>query len=659
MPEQPKANILLVDDQPANLTALEAILADMGQNLVRALSGEEALRRLQETDFAVVLLDVQMPGQGGFQTARLIRGPDRSRQTPIIFLTAYESDEFPVVEAYRLGAVDYLVKPLVPEILRAKVAGFVELFHKTEQIRSQAERLRQMERREFERRLAEEDARLRHSEERFARFMRHLPGLAWIKDSRGKYVFANDAAVRAFRTPRADLYGKTDEEVFPPQTAAQFRENDRRALESGAGVQVVETLEHDDGVLHHSLVSKFPIPGPGGEADLVGGVAFDITEMKRAEQALREADRRKDEFLAMLAHELRNPLAPIRNAVQAMAMLLPADANLRRARNMVERQVLHLTRLVDDLLDVSRVTRGKIMLHKAPLLVADLVGHAVEAIRPLVEARKHGLTVSLSHRTLCLEGDATRLTQVLDNLLANAAKYQDNGGHIWLSACREGGEVVFRVRDRGLGIPRDKLSEVFELFAQVDRTIDRSQGGLGIGLALVRSLVQMHGGSVTAASDGPGTGSQFTVRLPALPEEPSPPGGEAPNRAAVRTPGRRVLVVDDNVDSAESLAMVLRLSGHEVRTVHEGAAVLGAARDFRPQAVLLDIGLPGGLTGYDLAPRLRGEPGLGSVLLIALTGYGQEEDRRRAREVGFDHHLTKPADLSVLHALLAGPRSPG
>jgi PAS domain S-box-containing protein len=600
----------------------------------------------------VVLLDVQMPGLDGFATARLVRGQERSRHTPIIFVTAFESPDLPVVEAYRLGAVDYLVKPLVPEILRAKVAGFVELFQKTEQIRRQAVRLREMERREFERKLAEEDALLRHSEERFARFMRHLPGLAWIKDSQGRYLFANDAAVRAFQTTRADLYGKTDEEVFPAETAAQFRENDRRALASGTGVQTVEALEHDDGVLHHSLVSKFPIPGPDGEATLVGGVAIDVTDMKRAEQALQEADRRKDEFLAMLAHELRNPLAPIRNAVRVLGMLAPADANLRRATDMVERQVLHMTRLVDDLLDVSRVTRGKITLHREPLLAEDVVARAVEAIRPLVEARRHELTVSLPAGPVRLEGDVTRLTQVLDNLLANAAKYQDNDGHIWLSASQEGSEVVFRVRDRGVGIPRDRLSEVFDLFTQVDSSIDRAQGGLGIGLALVRSLVQMHSGSVTAHSDGPGQGSEFTVRLPALPQT-SGCAQEASSQEAARTPGRRVLVVDDNEDGAESLAMFLRLAGHEVRTVHDGAAVLDAAHHFRPQVVFLDIGLPGDLTGYDLAPRLRELPGLEGVLLVALTGYGQEEDRRRACAVGFDHHVTKPADLSALHALLA------
>ena len=287
-----QANILLVDDQPANLLALEAVLDGLGYGLVKAGSGEEALRRLLEQDFAVVLLDVWMHGLDGFETARLIRGRERSRHTPILFLTAYGDNHLPVEQAYALGAVDYLVKPVVPAVLRAKIAVFVELFRKTEQVRRQAERLRELERREFERRLAEEDARLRVSEERFARFMQHLPGLAWIKDVEGRYVYANDAAVRAFGTPRAELYGKTDEEVFPPETAAQFRQNDRQALAGGAAVQAVETLEHPDGVLHHSLVSKFPIPGPDGAPALVGGMAIDVTEQRRTRAVLEESEQR-------------------------------------------------------------------------------------------------------------------------------------------------------------------------------------------------------------------------------------------------------------------------------------------------------------------------------------------------------------------------------
>jgi PAS domain S-box-containing protein len=652
-PAGSEANVLLVDDLPANLLVLEAILDGLGYNLVWAGSGEEALRRLLDRDFAVVLLDVRMPGLNGFEAAQRIRGQARSRDVPIIFLTAHESDEFPIAEAYRLGAVDYLVKPLVPEILRAKVAGFVELFQKAEQIRRQAEELRQLERRELERKLAEEDARLRHSEERFARFMRHLPGLAWIKDGQGRYLFANEAALRAFRTTAADLYGKTDEEVFPPETAAQFRENDRQAVTGGSGVQAVEVLRHDDGVAHHSLVSKFPIPGPEGEPALVGGVAIDITDRLRAEEALREADRRKDEFLAMLGHELRNPLAPIRNAVHFMTTLAPADADLRRARDMIERQVRHMTRLVDDLLDVSRVTRGKITLHREPLLAADVVAAAAEAIRPLMEARGHRLTVSLPERPLRLEGDATRLAQVFDNLLSNAAKYQDPGGQIWLSADQEGEEVVFRIRDQGVGIAQEKLAEVFELFTQVDRTLDRAQGGLGIGLALVKRLVELHGGRTEAHSEGPGRGCEFVVRLPALvapPAEGAAVAGQAGDRPS--SP-RRVLIVDDNADAAESLAMVLRLGGHDVRTAYEGPAALEVAAAFRPEVVFLDIGLPR-MDGYEVGRRLRRQPGLEGTRLVAMTGYGQDEDRRKAREVGFDLFLTKPVDPLTLWEVVAG-----
>ncbi len=654
---EPEANVLLVDDTPANLLALEAVLAGLGHTLVKAGSGEEALQLLTDRDFAVVLLDVRMPGLDGFETAKLIRGRERSRHTPVIFLTAEDDNRPSVEQAYSLGAVDYLVKPLVPVVLRAKVAGFVELFQKTEQVKRQAERLRQAERREFERRLAEEDAQLRQYQERFARFTRHLPGLAWIKDLQGRYVFANEAALRAFRTTPADLYGKTDGEVFLPQTAAQFRENDRKALVTGSGVQAVETLLHDDGVVHHSLVSKFPIHGPDGQVALVGGVAIDITERLRAEQALREADRRKDEFLAMLGHELRNPLAPIRNAVQVLATLAPADANVRRAQDIIERQVRHMTRLVDDLLDVSRVTRGKITLHREPLLAADVVAGAVEAVRALMDARGHQLTVSLPDRPLRLEGDAIRLTQVLDNLLSNAAKYQDNGGQVWLSAAQEGGEVVFRVRDRGVGIDREKLSDVFGLFTQVDRTLDRSQGGLGIGLALVKSLVELHGGTVEARSDGPGTGSEFVVRLPTRAEAAALTGMPQATRAGKKL---RVLVVEDQRDAADTLKVLLEMYGYDVTVAYTGPAGVQAARACRPDVILCDIGLPG-LDGYGVARVLRADPTTAGARIIAVTGYGTEEDRRRSGEAGFDLHMTKPVDPATLCEVVAGrnrPRTP-
>ncbi len=910
------APVLLVDDHPANLLVLEAVLAAPGLDLVRASSGEEALRKLADRDFAVVLLDLDMPGLDGFETARRIRR-GRGRETPIIFVTAAHDTDFPVAEAYRLGVVDYLVKPLIPDILRAKVAVFVDLFRKAERVRElergqrlRAERaLRQAEgqlRLIFEsatdyaiystdpggavttwnagaerlfgwaeaeivgrsgdtlftpedraagvpakelaraaetgraeddrwhvrkdgtrffasgvvtpirdgglrgftkvardvtaRKLAEErlraqlhltavlasatdfgaaarelvgpvwqllgfeaggmwvpddragvlrrvhgwyaagvdadefeaasraasfrpgiglpgrvwqtgrpawvadldaddnfprissartaglrtglcfpfgsggrvlgvmeffsrsrrerddgllalmeviggqigqfvervrardeldlsekrfrvalssgavtafeqDADLRYtwvypqdpafdpgnigrtdaellppeegaeltrlkrrvletgerarrvarvtlagearyydllveplrdadgravgvcgtaldvtereraeearrtSEERFTRFMRHLPGLAWIKDLRGRYVYANDAVGKAFGVPQAELYGKSDDEVFPAGTAARFRGNDRRVL--AGGVQVVETLTQPDGSVHHSLVSKFPIPGPDGEPALIGGMAIDITDRVRAEEALREADRRKDEFLATLAHELRNPLAPIRNALEIMRLAGGDAEALERSRAVMERQVGQMVRLIDDLLDVSRITRGKVALRRERTDLLAAVRAAVEASQPAVETAQHELSVELSPEPVWVDADSARLAQVVTNLLNNAAKYTDPGGQIRVIAGPEGGEAVVRVRDTGVGIPPEMLAKVFELFTQVDTSpARRVQGGLGIGLSLAKRLVEMHGGSVEARSDGPGTGSEFVVRLP-------------------------------------------------------------------------------------------------------------------------------------------------
>jgi two-component system CheB/CheR fusion protein len=626
-----------------------------------------------------------------------------------------------------------------------------------------------------ERVLAEEA--LRASEERFARFMQHLPGLAWIKDSEGRYVYTNDAAVRAFCRPRNDLYGKTDGEIFPAETAAQFREHDRRAQASDVGVQAIQALEHDDGVIHHSVVSKFPIPGQDGRPAFVGGVAIDITDLKRAENALRaseeqfrslaegmphcvwvcdaygrnlyqnrvwydytgtpagsghgqewldqchdddrprlieewsealrtggshaldvevrilrhdgayrwfrvkgspitdgsravqwvgtctdiheqrrlvdalrDADRRKDEFLAMLAHELRNPLAPIRNAVTVMALAEDDREAQRWSREVIDRQVRHLSNLVDDLLDVSRITQGKITLTKAPLAVRTFLSTAVEASRPLIDARQHALEVSLPEEAIRVEGDPTRLAQVISNLLNNAAKYTPLGGHIRLSAGRDGDEAVIRVQDDGEGISPDMLPRVFDLFSQANQSIDRSEGGLGIGLTLVKRLVEMHGGTVEARSDGPGDGSEFIVRLPLLRSEVL---GTPPPSAEVSGPGlpRRILVVDDNRDSADSLARLLRRLGHEIELAYEGSSACKAASAFTPDIVLLDIGLPG-MDGYEVARRLRAEPSLDGVCLVALTGYGSEADRRKSTEAGFDAHLVKPVEFDALRRVL-------
>ncbi len=398
----------------------------------------------------------------------------------------------------------------------------------------------------------------------------------------------------------------------------------------------------------------------GGEGSRRVGVLFtDITLRKQAEDdrerlvgQLRDADRRKDEFLATLAHELRNPLAPLRNGLQVMRLATGDAAAVEQARSMMERQMAVMVRLIDDLLDVSRITRGKLELRKERVELAGVVHSAVEGSRPVIEASGHRLTISLPAEPVHLEADPTRLAQVFGNLLTNAAKYTERGGQITLSARREGGEAVVSVRDTGIGIAPEHLPHVFEMFSQVDSALDRSQGGLGIGLSLVRGLVEMHGGSVEARSEGPGKGSEFVVRLPvagdrSAPQSPQTGGGE--NDAA--RPRRRILVADDNRDAADSLAMMLRLAGHEVHAVYDGREAVEAAAWFRPDLALLDIGMPK-LNGMQAARHIREQQWGMNVVLVAITGWGQEEDKRRAMEAGFNHHLTKPVDPAALETLL-------
>jgi PAS domain S-box-containing protein len=764
------ASVLLVDDSSANLLALRAILDPLGHNLVEAHSGEEALQLLLHGEFAVVLLDVRMQGMDGFETAKVIRSRERSRHTPIIFLTAYDDGRLPVEQAYELGAVDYLVKPLIPVILRAKVSGFVELFQKAEQIKRQAERLRQMERQEFEQKLAQENARFRalterssdavtlvgmdgtvlysspssrhvlgyepdeflgrngleivhpddqdrikgrlaelvggsgtsatvelrvqhkdgswrwvecvgtnllaepavgavvvnyrditerqrtteallKSEHQLRAIIDHWPSVIFVKDRDGRYLLANQACEVIGGEPAEKIIGKTDYDYFPKEIADRFRADDLRVLQTATAMRYEEAVPVR-GENRTTLTVKFPLCDSAGTPYAVCGIATDITDLKRAEQALRQADRLKDEFLAMLAHELRNPLAPIRNAVEVMRMLGPSDPNHQRARDLIERQVQQMGRLVDDLLDVSRITMGKIVFQKEPVELALVIARAVETSRPLIESRRHKLTVTLPPDPVMVEGDATRLAQVAANLLNNAAKYTGKGGHIWLTVEQGPEEAVLRVRDNGVGISAELLQKVFDLFTQGDRSLDRSEGGLGVGLTLVKSLVEMHRGRVEVHSEGSGKGSEFVVRLPILERRRERRQGnhqaETTRRSSI---SRRVLVVDDNVDAANSLALFLRMEGHEVHIANDGPTALEAAQTIRPEVVLLDIGLPR-MDGYKVARRLRQQAGLHDLLLVAVTGYGQDEDRRRAREAGFDAHLVKPADPGALKQLL-------
>jgi CheY-like chemotaxis protein len=382
-----------------------------------------------------------------------------------------------------------------------------------------------------------------------------------------------------------------------------------------------------------------------GKPTMLYGLGIDISGRKQTEEELRrlnaelsEAHRRKDEFLATLAHELRNPLAPITNALEILRLKDPADSDTRWTRDVIERQVRQMTRLVDDLLDVARITRGKIALRREHVVLATIVHGAVEAARPFIEASGHQLAVSLPAAPIWLDADPTRLTQVLLNLLNNAAKYTPHGGRIALEASVQAGEAALVVRDSGIGIPAEYLPGLFEMFSQVEPALERSQGGLGIGLALARGLVELHGGAISARSQGAGMGSEFTLRLPIA----MAPVESAAASADPAAPARlRVLVVDDNRDAAESLAVMLELTGHDVAVAHDGTAALEAAARLLPDVILLDIGMPG-MNGYEVAGRLRQTEAGQRILLVALTGWGQEEDKRRAIEAGFDHHLTKP-----------------
>ena len=534
-PLNERVNILLVDDQPSRLLSYESVLAGLGQNLISARSGEEALQRLLEDDFAVILLDVSMPGMDGFETAAMIHDHPRFESIPIIFVTGVHDSEFDALKGYRLGAVDYVSIPIVPEILRSKVSVLVELY---------------MQRRELQR--------------------------------------LNNSLAEANTTLQAEK--------------AQELERVNRNLE-------------------------------------------------QANAALRDADRHKDEFIAILAHELRNPLAPIRAAVDVMSLMPLEHPQLRWAREVIDRQTTHLSRLVDDLLDVSRISRGTIKLNKELLTLRTILDRSIEAAQPIISAHHHELQIECGADQASVEGDPTRLVQILSNLLNNAAKYMQASGTILLRASVDNEHAVFAVKDSGIGLTSEALPKLFNLFSRVHEDEGHLPSGLGIGLALVRQLVELHGGTVHATSPGPNRGSEFTVRLPlasglapivAL-DEIAPASGQAKPL--------RVLVADDNEDALESLALLLEVCGHEVRKASDGQETLQAVTAWRPDVALLDIGMPL-LDGYEVARRIRSEPWGTQLFLVAVSGWGQSEDRQRATEAGFDLHFRKPIGLPILEGIL-------
>jgi PAS domain S-box-containing protein len=437
---------------------------------------------------------------------------------------------------------------------------------------------------------------------------------------------------------------------FPEDRASIQEQFFPRVLRDGYGQMEVRFRHFKTGEPIWMTYGVVALRDADGELTGLATVSRNITDRKQMEDALREADRRKDEFLAVLAHELRNPLAPIRNSLHILRLTCQQDPAAERVGEMMERQVNHLVRLVDDLMEVSRITRGKIELRTEPVEVAAVIRSAVETSRPVIEAAGHQLALAIPPEPLTLEGDPVRLAQVFANLLNNSAKYTRPGGQILLSVRQDSNEAVISVRDTGVGISAVMLPRVFDMFMQVDRHADRAQGGLGIGLTLVKSLVELHGGSITAHSEGPGRGSEFVVRLPLAAVERRVQDPVKSSPPAVLGP-RRVLVVDDNCDAAQSLGMLLKVLGADVRVVYNGPDALEALASYKPDLVLLDIGMPG-MDGHEVARRIRQRPEFQDVTLIALTGWGQEEDRRRSQTAGFDYHLIKPADMSALQTLL-------
>ena len=504
---------------------------------------------------------------------------------------------------------------------------------------------------------------LRESEERYRVLFDLSPVAVYSIDASGVIQEFNRVAAELWG--REPALGDTDErfcgsfKLFRPD--GSFMPHEQCPMAQVVSGEISEArdaevlIERPDGSRVTVIVNIRPLKGPNGEITGAINCFYDITERFRIERerqqqadALADLNRRKDEFLAMLSHELRNPLAPIVNAVHLLGVQPNGDPLQERARSIIERQVTQLTRLVDDLMDVSRVSTGRVHLQLDYVAMSGVVERAVEAIRHLIDERGHELTVSLPPQPIWLHADAARLEQIVVNLLTNAAKYTEHGGHIWLSVEQEGDECVLRVRDTGIGIAPELLPRVFDLFTQAERSLARSQGGLGIGLALVQRLVEMHQGRVEAHSTL-GQGSEFVVTLPVARSSGVQPPAALPETNQSATRSLRVLVVDDNVDTVESLAMLMNALGHDVRKAYDGSASLEAALEYRPHIMLLDIGLPG-LDGYQLATRIREQAALQDVVLVALTGYGQESARQRSLEAGFDHHLTKPADLNEIEA---------
>ena len=486
-----------------------------------------------------------------------------------------------------------------------------------------------------------------------------IEDFAYVFDREGRFLYANPPLLKLYGLTLGEVAGKTFNELGYSQDDHERHQSEiAQAISTRLPFrgEISLALGNGSSDIYDYIFS--PVMGPGGMVEVVVGISRNVTERKRTEEALREMDRQKNAFLAQLAHELRNPLAPIRNAARIFRMNHSAEPDVLWASEVIDRHVDHLTRLIDDLLDVSRISRNKLELRRQRIELQDIVRGAVEISKPVIDQNGHRLEQDISAEPVYLIADMARLTQALMNLIINAAKYTDAGGRIHVIARREGEQAVLRVRDNGIGIEASSLPKLFDMFFQAAPAADRSQGGLGIGLSLVKSVVELHGGTVEARSGGLGKGSEFILRVPALARAaPQPPTKPAADAGAAKGNARRVLVVDDNEDGAESLALFLQIGGHEVKTAYDGEEAVAAAESFRPEVILLDIGMPK-LNGYEACRRIRERDWGRDIVLIAQTGWGQDEDKRRAKEAGFDQHLVKPVDPLALMKIVAEAKRP-
>jgi PAS domain S-box-containing protein len=634
--------ILLVDDQPARLVTYEAILAGLPVRTVRSSSGNEALQKLLKQDFAAILLDVNMPDMDGFEVARLIRGHPRLERTPIIFVTGFEVSVLDQLKGYEVGAIDYISVPIVPEILRSKVAVLVELHQRHGELQELNRALKDA-RAELDSQYASDMA---HQRRQYEAILSNTPDFAYVFDLNHRFAYANEGLLTMWGKTRKEAIGKNCLELgYEPWHAAM---HDREIDQIVATKKPIRGEVRFTGTLGHRDYDYLMVPvlGADGEVVAVAGTTRDITERKEMEESLREADHRKDEFIAMLAHELRNPVAPIRNAAELLSRLATDERQVALA-GVLKRQTEQLSRLLDDLLEVARVTQGRIELRRETVAIQACVQMAVEAVEPIIKERHQRLSVTRQGLSIFVYADKVRLTQCIVNLLTNATKFTPAEGAICVNSRVGDGHAIVEVSDTGAGIAADLLPQLFDLFVQGQRSLDRSEGGLGIGLSVCKRLIEMHGGRVTGSSEGVGHGSTFEIHLPLAREEAT---AFRESTLQASNAKRRILVVDDNRDAADSLAALLEMDGHEVKAVYTAEAGLEEVDLRKPDLVLLDIGLPR-ISGYEVVQRIKAAHPLMSV--VALSGYGSTEDKQRAQAAGFDAHLVKPVDFDVLREMMS------